>query len=149
MDGEFTPLSEDLLSMGMRLNMAAANEHVPKVERQICVIKEHVWCIRHTLSFSHILVTMLILLVYHSVMWLNAFPPKGGVPPQFPPEASFQECPWISRSTASWLLDLMLRPMKSQTQPICSTQELWVQFALALLAIYKGLTSFSVSVQES
>jgi len=79
MDGEFAPLSNDLHSMGMRLNIAAANEHVPKIERQIRVVKEHVRCIRHTLPFSHILVTMLIQLVYHAVMWLNSFPPKGGV----------------------------------------------------------------------
>jgi len=35
MDREFAPVSNDLLSMGMRLNMAAANEHVPKIKRQI------------------------------------------------------------------------------------------------------------------
>jgi len=30
---------------------------------------------------------MLIQLVYHSVMWLNAFPPKGGVSPTISPRS--------------------------------------------------------------
>jgi hypothetical protein len=45
MDGEFLPLKYDLSSVGIILNTSAANEHVPKIERQIRVIKE---CVRAT-----------------------------------------------------------------------------------------------------
>jgi len=71
----------------LHLNMAPANEHVPKIERQIQVVKEHVHCIRHTLPFSHIPIAMPIQLVHHAIMWLNAFPPKGGVSPTISPRS--------------------------------------------------------------
>ena len=32
MDGQFEPLHEDLMSLGIDLNMMAANEHVPLIE---------------------------------------------------------------------------------------------------------------------
>jgi len=149
MDGEFAPLAEDLLSMGIALNMTAANEHVPKVERQIRVIKERVRCTRHTMPFTQVPVVILIQLVYHSVMWLNAFPPKVVYPPLFHQEASFQECPWISRSIVSWLSVHMPKPMRSPIQPIHSTQELWVPSALDLLVICRDPTSFLTSRQAS
>ena len=79
MDGEFAPMKFDLLALGMTLNVTAANEHVPRIERQIRVIKERVRATRHTLPFRSIPAVMLIELVYFSTMWLNAFPPKGGV----------------------------------------------------------------------
>jgi hypothetical protein len=79
MDGEFVPLRNELSSNGIVLNTTAANEHVPKIERQIRVIKERVRATRHTLPFKVIPLTMLISLVYSSILWINAFPPKGGV----------------------------------------------------------------------
>lgn len=39
-DNEFIVLKEDLENIGIRLNVAAKEEHVPKVERQIRVVKE-------------------------------------------------------------------------------------------------------------
>jgi hypothetical protein len=42
MDGEFVPLRSDLASAGTVLNTTSANEHVPKIERMIRVIKERV-----------------------------------------------------------------------------------------------------------
>jgi hypothetical protein len=65
--------------VGIVLNTTAAKEHVPKIERQICVIKERVRAIRHTLPFKMIPLIMLINLIYSSILWINAFPPKGGV----------------------------------------------------------------------
>jgi hypothetical protein len=41
MDGEFVPLKHDLAIAGIVLNTTAANEHVPKIERQIRVINWH------------------------------------------------------------------------------------------------------------
>lgn len=79
MDGEFAPMRNDLAGMGIKLNMASANEHVPMIERQIRTIKERVRSTRHSLPFKIIPVSMLVELVYFSTMWLNAFPPSGGV----------------------------------------------------------------------
>jgi hypothetical protein len=79
MDGEFVPLQHDLSVAGIVINTTAANEHVPKIERQICVIKERVRATRHTLPFKMIPLIMLINLIYSSILWINAFPPKGGV----------------------------------------------------------------------
>ena len=79
MDGEFVPIKHELASAGIILNTTSANEHVPKIERQIRVIKERVRATRHTLPFTMIPLTMLIELIYSSILWINAFPPKGGV----------------------------------------------------------------------
>ena len=38
-DGEFVPLCTDLLTLGIYPNFATRNKHVPKIERQNCVIK--------------------------------------------------------------------------------------------------------------
>ena len=79
MDGEFVPLKHDLAIAGIFLNTTAANEHVPKIERLIRVIKEREHATRHTLSFKEIPLVMLVNLVYSTTIWLNAFPPKGGI----------------------------------------------------------------------
>ena len=68
MDGEFVPIQEDILKMDITLNTCAANEHVPKIERQIRVIKERVRCTRHTLPFKVIPLLMLIEMIYSSVL---------------------------------------------------------------------------------
>ena len=41
-DGEFTPLKPLVESIpgGPMVNLASANEHVPKIERRICIVKE-------------------------------------------------------------------------------------------------------------
>ena len=79
MDGEFESMRSEINEIGLELNTTAANEHVPKIERQIRVIKERTRCIRHTLPFKFIPLLMVVEMVYMSCMWINAFPPKGGV----------------------------------------------------------------------
>jgi hypothetical protein len=80
MDGEFITMKHKLSSPGIVLNTTAANEHVPKIERHICVIKERVHATRHTLALKVIpLSTMLELLIYLFILWINTSPPKGGV----------------------------------------------------------------------
>jgi len=79
MDGKFVPLKHELASLGIVLNTTAANQHVPKIEQQIRVIKERVRATRHTLPFRVIPLTMLISMINTSVLWINAFPPSGGV----------------------------------------------------------------------
>ena len=61
------------------VNTTAAKEHVPEVERKIRLIKERGRGILNTLPFKKMPRLMLIELVYHVVLWLNAFPAKSGV----------------------------------------------------------------------
>ena len=79
MDGQFEPLHEDLMSLGINLNMMAANKHIPLIEQQIRVIKECIHATRHLLPFKAIPLLMLIKMVHTCVKWINAFPPKGGM----------------------------------------------------------------------
>jgi hypothetical protein len=81
MYGKFIPLKHELASAGIILNTTSANEHVHKIERQIRVIKERVRATRHILPFQMIPLIMLIDLIYSSVLWINAFPPKAAYPP--------------------------------------------------------------------
>ena len=61
------------------LNCAAANEHVPEVERFIWTIKDRVRSTYRMLPYKRIPRTMLIHLTKNSVFWLNAFPARDGV----------------------------------------------------------------------
>ena len=88
MDGEFAPLRHNLANLNITLNVTSANEHVPQIERQIRVIKERVRSTRHTLPFKSIPASMLVELDYFSTMWINAFPPKGGVSTNIRPRGS-------------------------------------------------------------
>ena len=40
MDGQFEPICGDLASLGITLNTVANDEHVPKLERYVCTLKE-------------------------------------------------------------------------------------------------------------
>ena len=68
-----------LLNMGVSLNTASASEHVPEIERQHRVIKERARACRHSLPFKMIPKLMITEMIYKCVLWINAFPPKGGV----------------------------------------------------------------------
>ncbi len=58
------------------INMTAAQEHVPKINR---LMKEHGQGIFYTLPYKKIPQLMLIELIYHVLLWLNAFLMKLGV----------------------------------------------------------------------
>ena len=77
MDNEFEKL-RNLVPI-LVVNTTAAKEHVPEVERKIRLIKERGRGILNTLPFKQMPRLMLIELVYHVVLWLNAFPAKSGV----------------------------------------------------------------------
>ena len=79
MDGEFEPLRDNMTELDVGLNTTAANEHVPEIERHTKTIKERTHAGRSTLPFKFIPKLMMIHLVYNAVLWLNTFPPKGGV----------------------------------------------------------------------
>jgi hypothetical protein len=63
----------------LTVNTTAAKEHVPEVERKIRLIKERGRGIPNTLPFKRMPRLMLIELVYHVILWLNAFPEKSRV----------------------------------------------------------------------
>jgi hypothetical protein len=77
MDNEFKKLCN--LVPVLAVNTTAAKEHVPEVERRIRLIKERGRGILNTLPFKKMPQIMLIELIYHVVLWLNAFPTKSGV----------------------------------------------------------------------
>jgi hypothetical protein len=77
MDNKFKKLCN--LVPVLAVNTTAAKEHVPEVERRIRLIKEHGRGILNTLPFKKMPQIMLIELIYHVVLWLNAFPTKLGV----------------------------------------------------------------------
>ncbi len=63
----------------IQINTTAAKEHVPEIERRICLIKERGRGILNTLPFKKMPRLILIKLIYHVVLWLDAFPLKSGV----------------------------------------------------------------------
>jgi hypothetical protein len=77
MDNEFKKLRN--LVPVLAMNTTAAKEHVPEVERRIRLIKECGRGILNTLPFMKMPQIMLIELIYHVVLWLNAFSTKSGV----------------------------------------------------------------------
>ena len=77
MENEFEKL-RNLMSI-LAINTTAAKEHVPEVECMIRLIKERGRGILNTLPFKKMPRLMLIELVYHVVLWLNAFPANSGV----------------------------------------------------------------------
>lgn len=87
MDNKFKPLKQ--LIPSLVINTTAAKEHVPEIERQIRLIKERGHGILNTLPFRlKILKLILIALVYHIILWLNAFPVKS----------------WVSTTLSPWEL---------------------------------------------
>ena len=52
MDGQFEPLRGNLAELGIVLNTASNDEHVPEIERQIRTVKERIQAIYCTLPFK-------------------------------------------------------------------------------------------------
>jgi hypothetical protein len=61
------------------MNTTATKEHIPEVKRRIQLIEECNRGILNTLLFKKMPQIMLVELIYHVVLWLNAFPTKSGV----------------------------------------------------------------------
>jgi hypothetical protein len=79
MDGEFETLRGDLADMGITLNTASNDEHVPKIERHIRTRKKRVRCAYKTLPFKRVPARMVVEMVYCGTFWLNSFPPTDGI----------------------------------------------------------------------
>lgn len=86
-DNEFAALKQylDEMPRSPRLNLTAADEHVPEIERRIRVVKERIRAVRHSLPFERIPKLMTVHMVLHVVKILNYFPTKGGISPQWSP----------------------------------------------------------------
>jgi hypothetical protein len=83
MDREFECLRDNL--RGITLNTTAASEHVPEIERQICVIKERARAIWSTLPFTKVPNRIIVELINFFVLWLNALPPASGISQTYSP----------------------------------------------------------------
>ena len=79
MDREFVPMRTSRLNIGVSLSTASASEHVSEIEQQHRVIKERARACLHSLPFKMIPKSMITEMIYNCVLWINAFPPKGGV----------------------------------------------------------------------
>jgi hypothetical protein len=85
MDREFECLRIEQLGHGVNLNTTDASEHVPDIERHIRLIKERARVIRSRMPFKIIPGRMIIEMMAHVVLWLNAFPPASGVSATYSP----------------------------------------------------------------
>ena len=74
MDGQFEPLRGNLAELGILLNTASNDEHVPEIERQIRTVKERTQAIYCTLPFQKMPRRLIIEMVYAANYWLNMFP---------------------------------------------------------------------------
>ena len=94
MDGQFEPLRGNLAELGIVLNTALNDEHVPEIERQIRTVKERTRAIYCTLPFSKMPRRMIIEMVYAANYWLNMFPRKGGISKTLSPRALLTGQSW-------------------------------------------------------
>jgi hypothetical protein len=78
-DCEFNSLCTPLLGLQIILNVTSANEHVPKVERNICLIKEHVCSKLASLPFETMPIIMKKELLKNQVQWINMVPHSNGI----------------------------------------------------------------------
>ena len=93
MDLEFEPVKEPLLDKVV-VNTSAAKEHVAEIERCIRTTKEKCRCTVSMLPFSVLPKLVVINIVYHEVMWTNAFPnKKGGIREFFPASSHLAQQP--------------------------------------------------------
>ena len=79
-DLEFKPLEELVkeLPSVLEMDIAAKEEHVGNIERNICYLKENFRQLRHTLPFRQIPGVIIVWMVQVCTMTLNMFLQKGG-----------------------------------------------------------------------
>ena len=80
-DNDFGPMKPpiDKLRKGPTINLAAANEHVPEMERRIRLLKERTRSMRRSLPFNKVSSVMIIHLVLSVSKFLTYFITKGGI----------------------------------------------------------------------
>ena len=80
-DDELQPLEKYFIKqeMNVQVNFSSPNEHVPKIECSICVIKERIRATYYCLPYKQLSRIMLKILVSEAARKLNYFPSKNGV----------------------------------------------------------------------
>ena len=86
-DPEFEIIRDELEENDIALETAAAQVHVPEIERCIRVIKERYRAQFNRLPYRAINKPMVIFLSQECARWLNMFPPKGRVSSYHSPQA--------------------------------------------------------------
>jgi hypothetical protein len=86
-NNEFENLRDLLLKLGVCLNTCAPGEHIPEVERKIRTVKEGVQGVVTTLPFKTIPLIITAHAIIFLLMWINFFPPKGGISNTLSPQA--------------------------------------------------------------
>jgi hypothetical protein len=86
-DGEFECLRGAMAGLGVTLNTASHDEHVPDIERYIRTVKERTRSIYNTLPFKKMPDRIIIEMVCACNFWLNSFPPKSGISDTLSPRA--------------------------------------------------------------
>jgi hypothetical protein len=85
-DNEFCPLMDPLANeLGVNVNYANPQEHVPEAERNNRVLKERVRAAYHCLPFNRLPHLLVKTLVTESAKKLNFFPAKNGISPYYSP----------------------------------------------------------------
>ena len=89
MDNEFECIKNLLMKRrhGIQLNICAPDKHVPEIERKIRTVKERIRSVSSTLPFEALPELVVVHLVMFCLLWLNFFPPSGGISPTLSPEA--------------------------------------------------------------
>ncbi len=83
MDQEFDKV-EDACNM-VKINTTAAHEHIGKIERFICTIKERSRALVSDIPYTPLPCQVVIHLVYFAVLWLNSLPAAAGVSDKYSP----------------------------------------------------------------
>jgi hypothetical protein len=87
-NNEFCKVMDPLLARQdppIKMNYAAGQEHVPRTERNNCVIQERVRSAYHRFPYTHLPRILVKYLVMESTKKLNFFPNKNGVSKYFSP----------------------------------------------------------------
>ena len=84
-DGAFECLRSTLATMGIKLDVCGAQDHVPEIERSIETIKERYRVTVHRLPFDPITHEMTKHGVIKDTRNLNAFPAKNGISDHYSP----------------------------------------------------------------
>ena len=93
-DNEFAPLKGPLKDLlGIQLNVAAADEHVPEAERNNRVIQERIRCVFHSMPYKCIPRLMVKMLAMEAARKLNFFCPKGGISKYYSPRTILSQKP--------------------------------------------------------
>jgi hypothetical protein len=86
-DLEFEAIRNELTKLEVTLNTCRPGEYVPEIEHKIRTVKERVRAALLMLPFATLPRIMVVHSVLFLVMWLNFFPPKGGVSRTLSPQA--------------------------------------------------------------